>query len=141
MRICKSLTLSAITVVLSSLLAPGGASAATNILYETFADSEIVGISTANPGIGVGVHIGNATNVVAGGGKVYWEDGLNIWSANPDLTGASIIHTNGLAPTDLGLYVFPPPVAPGPVPGAGLVSLAFLFLVSATAKARGFLGR
>ncbi len=111
------------------------------ILYETFAGIEIVAVSAANPNSGIALHSGNATNVVAGGGRVYWEDGLNIWAANPDLTGASIVHTNGVAPAGLGLYVFPTPVAPGPVPGTGLVSLAFLALAGSAAEARGLLQR
>ncbi|ARN80223.1 hypothetical protein [Methylocystis bryophila] len=118
-----------------------GLDATTGILYESFGGSGISGFFTANPGVAAG-NIGvNATNVVAGGGQVYWEDGANIWAASSNLTGASIIHVNGVAPAGLGLYLFPAPAAPGPVPGAGLLGLAFLALAGLTARTRAFLAR
>jgi hypothetical protein len=40
-----------------------------------------------------------------GGGKVYFQDGANIYSANPDLSGVALFHTNGVAPTDVDVYV------------------------------------
>ena len=46
---------------------------------------------------------GDFSNVTAGGGKVYYQSGLNIYSADPNLGGASLLHTNGVAPTDIAV--------------------------------------
>jgi hypothetical protein len=63
------------------------------ILYETFAGSEIVAFNVATA-TQIGSHAGEATNVAASGGKVFWQDGINIFQANPDLTGVSLLWTN-----------------------------------------------
>lgn len=72
-----------------------------NLLYESFAGIEIAALSGANPSVAVGIHPGNATNVAAGGGKVFWQDGVNIYTANSNLSGVSLFHSNGIAPTDI----------------------------------------
>ena len=109
-----------------------GLDAKDGFLYETFAGHEITALSLT--GGASFDFFGNATNVVAGGGKVYWQDDLRIFVANPDLTGASVFHINGTAPTGLGLYVFP--ASPGPVPGQGLLGLAFLALAAFWARSQ-----
>ena len=53
----------------------------TGYLYETFAGHEITALSLT--GGASFDFFGNATNVVAGGGKVYWQDDLRIFMANP----------------------------------------------------------
>jgi hypothetical protein len=71
--------------------------------YESFAGIELAAISIANPYSAIGIHYGNATNIAVGGGKVYFQDGVNIFSTNPDLTSVSLFHSNGLAPTDIAV--------------------------------------
>ncbi|MBI3370068.1 MAG: PEP-CTERM sorting domain-containing protein [Burkholderiales bacterium] len=79
--------------------------AAAGALYESFAGSEIVAISLADSSRALGIRLGNATNITAGGGKVYWQDGTRIYRANSDLSGAALFHTNGIASTDIELVL------------------------------------
>jgi hypothetical protein len=79
--------------------------AVNGIYYESFAGIELAAGSLADPSGGVGIYNGNATNIAVAGGKVYFQDGVNIYSANPDLSGVTLFHTNGIAPTDLAVYV------------------------------------
>ncbi len=74
------------------------------IYYESFAGIELAAASIANPSSEIGFHNGNATNIAFGGGKVYFQDGVDIYSANPDLTDVTLFHVNGVAPTDLAVY-------------------------------------
>ncbi|MFZ6674827.1 hypothetical protein [Undibacterium sp. Xuan67W] len=79
---------------------------ATPYLYETFGGQNGE-IAALNLGVTTeyNAHSGNIGSVVAGGGKVYWTEGKNLWSANGDLSNASILHVNGLAPNGLALDV------------------------------------
>jgi hypothetical protein len=88
-----------VSLVWANLSAPTGfaVDAPDHILYETFAGSEIAALNTATT-TQIAVHAGNATNVAVSGGKVSWQDGVNIFEANPDLTGVSLIWTNLDAP-------------------------------------------
>ena len=79
--------------------------AVNGIYYESFAGRELAAPSLANPSSGVGIYYGNATNIAVAGGNVYFQDGVNIYSANTDLSGVTLFHTNGIAPTDLDVYV------------------------------------
>ena len=92
--------------------------AVNGIYYESIAGSELVAASLANPVHGIGVRAGNVTNIALAGGKVYFQDGVNIYVANPDLTGITLFHTNGVAITDLAVYVA---AVPEPAQGAMLL--------------------
>ena len=74
-----------------------------SVYYESIAGSELVAASLANPVHGIGVRAGNVTNIALAGGKVYFQDGVNIYAANPDLSGISLFHTNGVSITDLAV--------------------------------------
>jgi PEP-CTERM motif len=82
--------------------------------YETFEGIEIGGGRLSSDMQGIGSLERNATNVAVGGGFVYWQDGLDIFRANPDLTGVTLFHHNGLAPTDFAIQ---PPTFDAPPPG------------------------
>jgi hypothetical protein len=105
--------------------------------YETFGGLEIAAGKLDNPsyGYGQGSVSGNATNVAAGGGYVYWQDGVNIWRANSDLSGAAIWHVNGLSPTD---FTIDPAraVAPVPEPAAWTLMLAGFGAIGLIARRR-----
>jgi hypothetical protein len=105
--------------------------------YETFGGLGIAAGKLDNPsyGYGQGSVSGNATNVAAGGGYVYWQDGVNIWRANSDLSGAAIWHVNGLSPTD---FTIDPAraVAPVPEPAAWTLMLAGFGAIGLIARRR-----
>jgi hypothetical protein len=73
------------------------------VFYESFAGSELAALSLADPTTQLGVYLGNATNITVGGGKVYFQDGVNIDSANPNLSGLALYRHNGAAPTDIAV--------------------------------------
>ena len=86
------------------VMGPAPASAATpGVYYESFAGVQLSAISLPNPVLSVGVHLGNATNISAAGPSVYWQDGRDIYRSNFDLSGATLFHTNAVAPTDLAV--------------------------------------
>ena len=60
--------------------------------YESFGD-EIVAIELANPSHLLGIRSGHITNIMVGGGNVYFQDGLKIWRGNRDLSTVSLFHT------------------------------------------------
>ena len=91
---------------LLTLLFNTSASAAyPSVYYESIAGSELIAISLSDPVQGVGFRSGDVTNIALAGGKVYFQEGVNIYVANPDLSGVTLFHTNGVAPTDLDVYV------------------------------------
>lgn len=79
---------------------------ATPYLFETFGGPNGE-IASLNPSATYeyAAHQGNIGAVTAGGGKVYWTEGANLWSANGDLSNASIMHVNGLSPNGLAVDV------------------------------------
>jgi hypothetical protein len=77
--------------------------AAAGVFYESFAGSELAALSLANPGTQLAVYLGNATKLAVGGGKVYFQDGVNIDSANPNLSGVKLFRVNGAAPSDIAV--------------------------------------
>ena len=93
------------TPLIALILSPSASAAYQSAYYESFAGIELAAGSLANPSGGVGIYSGNATNIAVAGDKVYFQDGVNIYSANPDLSGVTLFHTNGVAPTDLAVYV------------------------------------
>jgi uncharacterized protein YjeT (DUF2065 family) len=67
--------------------------------------------------------------VAAAGGQVYWTEGVNLWSANDDLTNPQLLHVNGLSPDSLAVDFSTPSV--GAVPEAStwaMMMLGFLGL-------------
>jgi hypothetical protein len=95
-----------LTVFHRNNAAPAGLAVDTTggFLYETFgASSGVIAINLANPATSAGVLRLAATSIVEGGGKVYFASGDTIYSANPNLTGVSIFHTNSAATTSLAL--------------------------------------
>ncbi len=73
------------------------------LLYETFGSNGVAAINLTNPPTGLGNLFTPATNIVAGGGKVYFESGDTIYSTSPDLVGLTTVITNGQAATGLAL--------------------------------------
>ena len=92
-----------LTAVFTNGQAPTGLAldASSGILYETFGSNGISAIDLADPQRSLGNLFINATNIVAGGGKVYFESGDTIYSTTPDLVGLTAVITNGQAPTGL----------------------------------------
>lgn len=76
--------------------------AAHNVYYESFSAIEIVAVSMTDGHV-LGELGGHPTNISVGGDFVYWQDGLNIWRANTDLSGAAVFHTNNFFPTDFAV--------------------------------------
>jgi DNA-binding beta-propeller fold protein YncE len=77
------------------------------VFYESFGADGVSALDLANPGFAVRFLGVSATNIVAGGGKVYFEDGATIYETSTDLTGLQVFHVNGEAPTGLALYIAP----------------------------------
>ncbi len=94
-----------LTAVLTNGQAPTGLAldASRGILYETFGSNGISAINLADPTMSLGNLFTPATNIVAGGGKVYFESGNTIYSTSTDLVGLTAVLTNGQAPTGLAL--------------------------------------
>ncbi len=78
---------------------------ADGVLYESFAGVGIFGVSLANPSRGAGgSQVGNVTNLAIGDGKLYWQDGTNIFDANAaDLSDVTLFDTDSSAPTDIAI--------------------------------------
>ena len=100
-----STNLVGLTTVLTNGQAPTGLAldASRGILYETFGSNGISAIDLADPTRSLGNLFTPATNIVAGGGKVYFESGATIYSTSPDLVGLTTVLTNGQAPAGLAL--------------------------------------
>jgi hypothetical protein len=88
-----------------------------DIYYESFAGIELAAIHLDAPTSAVNFLDVNASNISVAGDFVYWQDGVNIWRANPDLTGAALFHSNGVAPTDFAVQAA---VADIPIPARGV---------------------
>ena len=89
--------------------------ASTNIFYESFAGDELAAYTTGGqPVLPFATLAANATNIVAGGGKLYWQDGSTINVANWDLSGATQFHLQGAVPVDIALLPATPPGVPEP---------------------------
>lgn len=73
-----------------------------NAYYESFG-TEIVAIDLTNPSQLRGIRMGSITNISVSGGKVYYQDGINLYVGNADLSVVSLFHTNGVAPTDFAV--------------------------------------
>ena len=70
---------------------------------------------------------GDVQNVAAGGGKIYFQEGVDIFSANPDLTDITLFHTNGAAATSIAVDVVPVPEPGGYLPAAwGVAALLYV---------------
>jgi hypothetical protein len=93
-----------LNVVITNNVTPTGLAldAQDGILYETFGSNGISAINLANSrGLGnLGV---KATNIVAGGGMVYFESGNTIYSTSANLVGLHAVITNNVTPTGLAL--------------------------------------
>jgi hypothetical protein len=100
-------SLPALALCLFGLLAGSAAPALANpfpgALYEAFGAGGLGTLDLADPGQALGFVGIAASNVVAGGGKVYFDSGATIYSANPDLSGLTNLHQNGAAPVGLAL--------------------------------------
>ncbi len=79
----------------------GSAQADTSTLYETFGN--VLYSLDFKSQTELGSYNGNAANLTAVNGDIYWQDGVNIDEANPNLTGIKTIWTNLDAPTDFAL--------------------------------------
>src|ERR1700760_4985929 len=79
---CKKPVLRSFSIALGLIVAAGPAAALESAYYESFVRSEIAAMSLTVPGTQLGIHLGNATNIALGGGKVYFQDGVDIYSAN-----------------------------------------------------------
>jgi len=96
-------------------------------LYETFGSGGVAGINLTNPPVGIGNLNINATNIVAGGGMVYFQSGATIYSSSAKLVGLNTVFTNRVAPTGLALR----PMVSVPEPSS--VGLALLGLTGSLA--------
>lgn len=95
----------AIVGAVATLATAGAAAAGTPArMIESFS-GPFGEVASVDPGITheYGAISGDFTNVTTGGGKVYYQSGVNIYSADPDLGGATFIHANGVAPTDIAV--------------------------------------
>jgi hypothetical protein len=72
-------------------------------LYETFGDGGVTALDLADPTLALGFIGSNATNIVAGDGSVYFQDGTAVYASSPTLVGATLVHDNNVAPTGLAL--------------------------------------
>ena len=80
---------------------------AAGVFYETFGADGVTALDLADPGFALRFLGISATNIVVGGGKVYFEDGATIYETSTDLTGLQVFHVDGEAPTGLALYLAP----------------------------------
>ena len=93
-----------LAIGMSATLAATAARAAfPGALYETFGDGGVTALDLADPTVGLGNLEGNATNIVAGDGRVYFQDGSAIYASSPTLVGLTLVHDNGAAPIGLAL--------------------------------------
>jgi hypothetical protein len=94
-----------LTAIITNTEAPTGLAldASHGILYETFGSNGVAVINRADPRMGLGNLFIPATNIVAGGGKVFFESGATIYSTSPDLVGLNTVLNNNQAPTGLAL--------------------------------------
>ena len=91
------------TLVVNNTPATGLAlDASTGILYESFGAGGIAAIDSTT-GAGIASIFQTATNIVAGGGKVYFENGSAIETTSSLLVGVNTFHVNGQAPAGLAL--------------------------------------
>ena len=91
------------TVVVNNAAATGLAlDASDGILYESFGANGISAIN-ATTGAGLGNLFQTATNIVAGNGRVYFENGNTVEVHQRDAAGASTVVDNTLAPAGLAL--------------------------------------
>ena len=107
MAVSRSVATVVATFALASAAGSGHASASTNVLYETFGADGVTALDLADPGLALRFLGISATNIVVGGGKVYFEDGATIYETSTDLTGLQVFHVDGEAPTGLALYLAP----------------------------------
>jgi len=99
--------------------------AADNVLLEAFGTGGLSALTLGGAGL-AGI-TGDVQNVAAGGGKVYFQEGVDIFSANPDLTDITLLHTNGVAPTSIAVDVVPVPEPGGYLPAAwGVAALLYV---------------
>jgi hypothetical protein len=68
------------------------------ILYETFGSNGFSAINLTDPSMSLGNLFTPATNIVAGGGKVYFESGNTIYSTSPNLVGLNTVLNNNQTP-------------------------------------------
>ncbi len=96
----------AFAVMILTAMAPASSRAASfpGGLYEAFG-SEVAGLTLSQPVQELGALGDPATNVVAGGGVVYFEGGPTIFSSTPILQGLTTFHVNNATPTGLALDV------------------------------------
>jgi hypothetical protein len=91
------------TLIVNNTPATGLAlDASTGILYETFGSNGITALN-ATTGAGLANLFQTATNIVAGNGTVYFENGATISTTSSLLVGVNTFHVNGAAPTGLAL--------------------------------------
>ncbi len=89
--------------VSAALTATAARAAVPGALYETFGDGGVVALDLADPAVALGMLGDNATNIVAGDGSFYFQDGTAIYASSPALVGLTLVHNNGAAPTGLAL--------------------------------------
>lgn len=84
--------------------APAGLAldASTGILYQTFTQGEVDAFNASTGGVIQVIGL-SATNIVAGNGMVFFEQGGTIYEANSDLGDLHVFQMNSQAPTGLAL--------------------------------------
>jgi PEP-CTERM motif len=93
------------SLVLVAAVSVGSAVAGSSagILYESFGSNGISSLNLTNSPTGASFFIHTATNIVAGGGMVYFQDGNTIYSTTANLVGLNVVITNNVTPTGLAL--------------------------------------
>lgn len=96
--------LSNVTLLHSNGVAPTdiAVDADNNVLYESFG-TEIAALELSNPSHQLGFHLGNFSNIAVGDGKVYFQEGTQIWRSDRTLSTVTLHHNNGAPPTDIAL--------------------------------------
>ncbi len=93
-----------LAIGMSATLATTAARAAfPGALYETFGDGGVVALDLADPAVALGSLGLSGTNIVAGDGSVYFQDGTAIYASSPTLVGATLVFNNSVAPSGLAL--------------------------------------
>jgi hypothetical protein len=98
-------TLSGVTQIHNNGVAPTdiAVNVAAGVLYESFDGRLIAALNLANPSLGLRLLAGNYSNISVSAGKVYFQSGVDIFVADADLSNVSLLHRNGVAPTDFAV--------------------------------------